>query len=105
MQDPIAIFITTQSFEEAKRIAHTLVEENLVACTNVIPTIQSVYRWEEKICDDSETLLICKSKKACLKSIVSRVKELHSYDVPEIIALPITGGNPDYLTWVDENTL
>lgn len=105
MADPLVIFITASSPEEAESISRALVEEKLAACTNIVPGIRSIYRWEGSVCDDKEILLICKSKASCLDRLISRVKELHSYDCPEIISLPIKGGNPDYLSWLENNTI
>ncbi len=99
----IIVLITAQNEEEAGLISRTLVDERLIACANSLP-VRSIYRWKDKIEDDSEILLICKSKEELLDKLIERVKELHSYEVPEIIALPITGGSEDYLKWVDENT-
>ena len=82
------------------RIAKALVEEKLAACVNIIPAVRSVYRWEDNVCDDPESLLWIKTKKALLPRIQERVKALHSYDLPEVIAMDITGGLPEYLEWV-----
>jgi len=104
MPNHIVIYITTGSISEAKKIGHTLVEEKLVACSNIISPIHSIYNWQGKICDDKEALMILKTKKKLFKQIVKRVEELHSYDVPEIIAMPIIEGSSKYLSWVNEET-
>jgi periplasmic divalent cation tolerance protein len=99
----IVVLVTAPNDDEAGKISETLVEEKIIACANRLP-VRSVYRWREKIEDDSEVLLLCKTKKELLGKLVERVKELHSYEVPEIIALPIIGGSDDYLKWIDEST-
>lgn len=97
---PHIVFITAGSAEEAERIARALVEERLAACANIVPGVTSVYRWEGQVQSDSEVLLVVKTADSRLSRIVERVKELHSYDVPEVVALPITGGSADYLAWL-----
>jgi periplasmic divalent cation tolerance protein len=104
MSNNVVIFITAGSMSEAKKIGHTLVEEKLVACSNIISSIHSIYNWQGKICDDKEALMIFKTKKKLFKQIVKRVEELHSYDVPEIIAMPIIEGSSKYLSWINEET-
>jgi periplasmic divalent cation tolerance protein len=94
--------MTTGSKEEADLIAESLVAETLAACVNIIPGVTSVYRWQGRVERDQEWLLVAKSHSDALDSLVQRVQELHSYDVPEIIALPLTGGSEAYLRWIDE---
>lgn len=101
----IVVFITVPSPEEGKKIAKALVEKRLAACVNIVPGLRSIYRWEGKICDDKELLLIAKTTEGLLKVLEQEVKSLHSYKVPEIIALPIVNGSRDYLEWIDENTV
>ena len=99
--DPfVVILITSGSWEEAGRIARSLVEERWAACVNLIPSIRSIFCWEGKVCEESETLLVVKSKRSRYKGLEARVKQLHSYQVPEVIALPIVAGSEDYLGWV-----
>jgi len=98
----IVLFITTADTEEAQRIADLLVKERKAACVNIVPGVSSLFWWQDKIESAEESLLIIKSRASALKQIVKLVKQHHSYDVPEIIALPIIGGNPDYLEWVDK---
>jgi len=100
----LVIFITLSSEEEAEKIGKTLVEERLTACANIIPKIRSIFHWDGKICDEREVLLIAKSKESMFQRIKERVIRLHSYDVPEIIGLPIRSGSEDYLDWIDEVT-
>ncbi|MBI4620329.1 MAG: divalent-cation tolerance protein CutA [Desulfobacterales bacterium] len=100
----IIIFITASSGEEAVKIGKTLVEDKLAACANIVPEIRSIFNWRGKICDENEVLLIAKSKESLFQQIKERVIELHSYDVPEIIAITIHSGSEDYLSWIDEVT-
>jgi periplasmic divalent cation tolerance protein len=104
MADAIVILITTSSADEAAVIARTLVDEHLAACVNILPGVRSFFFWEGKTQDTAETLMVCKSRSPLLDKLINRVRSLHSYSVPEIIALPIMGGLPDYLAWVDNST-
>jgi periplasmic divalent cation tolerance protein len=101
MSEPVVVLITAGSQEEASHIARRLVTEMMAACVNLIPGVISVYRWDEEIQQDQEWLLVVKSSLDVLDDLVQRVKALHSYDVPEIIALPIIGGSEAYLRWLD----
>ena len=98
--DCIVVLVTAPDAEIAARIARTLVEEKLAACGNVVPQIRSIYRWEGKVEDAAEALLVLKTSRARFKEIVDRVKAIHPYDVPEVIALPIAAGYDAYLDWV-----
>ena len=104
MEDFIVIFVTASSEEEAEKIAQSLVEKRLVACVNIIKDVQSVFRWKGKILDEKELLLIIKTRKKLYKNVEEEVKNLHAYEVPEIIALPIISGSKDYLYWIDSET-
>ena len=104
MSNYIIIYITTASVNEAKKIGRALVEEKLAACSNIISPIRSIYSWQGKICDDKEALMVLKTRKRLFKQIVKRVEKLHSYDVPEIIAMPIIEGSSKYLSWLNEET-
>jgi periplasmic divalent cation tolerance protein len=101
MSDPIVVLITTSSQVEADRIANALVAEMMAACVNVIPGVTSVYRWQGDVQRAQEWLLVAKSRSDVLDDLIRRVKALHSYDVPEIIALPLAGGYDAYLRWID----
>jgi periplasmic divalent cation tolerance protein len=79
------------------------VESHLAACCNIIPSLRSIYFWQGKLCDDSELLLVIKTKADRYELLKQKIRELHPYDVPEVIALPVLKGNKDYLKWVDEN--
>jgi periplasmic divalent cation tolerance protein len=100
----IVIFITTGTDGEARRVAEVLLEQRKAACINIVPTVTSLFWWKDRIESDQESLLIVKSKASLLDEIVSLVKGVHSYDVPEVIASPIIGGNPDYLNWIGQQT-
>ena len=104
MQGFLFIFVTAASEQEGGRIAKALVEEGLAASANIIPHIRSIYRWQGKIWDEAETLLIITSREERFERIRSRVKELHSYEVPEIIAIRVDKGDAPYLKWIEEVT-
>ena len=104
MSDPIVVLVTCGSEDEAAKIANVLVEEHLAACVNIISPIRSIYRWEGKIWDEKEWLLVIKTQKVRFEDLEKRVKVLHSYSVPEIISLPITAGSSAYLNWIRDNT-
>jgi len=99
----IVVLITAKNKKEANKMAAKLVEDKLVACVNLVKDIKSIFWWEGKVDKADEVLLVLKSKKSCFKRIVKTVKSLHSYTVPEIIALPILDGNKDYLDWIKES--
>ncbi len=103
MVDAIIVLVTCGSEEEGVKIAHSLVEERLAACVNLISPVRSIYRWEGKIWDEKEWLLIIKTQKDRFEELEKRVKFLHSYSVPEIIGLPIVEGSSAYLNWIREN--
>lgn len=99
----IVVFVTCGSEEEGLKIANALVEGHLAACANLISPIRSIYRWEGKIWDEREWLLIIKTQRDRFGELEKRVKSLHSYSVPEIIGLPITEGSSAYLDWIRKN--
>jgi len=98
----IVIFVTTTSEEEAGKIAERLLTSRKAACVNIVPRVDSSFWWQGKLDSAQESLLIIKTKASLLQEVVALVKEVHSYSVPEIIALPIIGGNEDYLSWIDD---
>ena len=104
MSESLVVFVTSGSEEEALKIAHALVEERLAACVNLVSPIRSIYRWEGKIWDEKECLLIIKTQTARVEDVEKKVQSLHSYSLPEIIALPIVTGSPSYLNWLKEMT-
>jgi len=103
-QGIVTIFVTTASEQEAVSIGKTLVEEGLVACANIIPQIRSIYRWKGEIWDERETLIMIKSRETLFESIRSRIKELHSYEVPEITAIAVEKGDEAYVQWIQAVT-
>ena len=96
------IFVTVPDKKQARQIANKLIKTKLAACVNIIPGVESLFSWKGKIDSAKELLLIIKSEKSKLPKIIKTVKSLHSYEVPEIIALPIIAGNKEYLSWIDE---
>jgi periplasmic divalent cation tolerance protein len=104
MSDISLVMVTVGSGEEASTIARTLVEEKLVACVNIVPRIRSIYRWKGEVCDEEEQLLIMKTRSNLFPGLQNRIREIHSYEVPEIISFPVAEGLPDYVSWVLENT-
>ena len=104
MSEAVVVLVTCGSEEEAAKIANSLIEECLAACVNIISPVRSIYRWEGKIWDEKEWVLIIKTQRKRFEELEKKVKSLHSYSVPEIIALPIVEGNPAYLKWLKEMT-
>lgn len=102
MTDSIVVMITCSSKREAGKIKKVLLEKRKVACVNIIPKVDSFFWWKGKIDSSLEVLLLAKTKKNMIKEIITLVKKIHSYEVPEIIALPIIGGNRDYLNWIEK---
>jgi periplasmic divalent cation tolerance protein len=102
VNDPVAliVFVTTSSEKEASGIASALVEREEAACVNIIPMVRSVYRWKDKVWNETEQLLVIKTTAAAFEDIKRTVKELHSYELPEILALPVSQGEPQVLSWI-----
>lgn len=100
----IIVFITAPNEDEAAGIARSLVEARLAACVNIVKNVRSIYTWQGNIEDASEILMIAKTQNNLFDALSAKVRELHSYDVPEIIAIPITGGSEDYLQWLRAST-
>jgi periplasmic divalent cation tolerance protein len=103
-ENSLVVFVTASSKEEAETIASAMVEERLAACANIVPSVTSIFRWEGKVERESEVLIILKTRRAVFSQLVDRIEELHSYEVPEIIALPIVGGSDAYLEWLKQET-
>ena len=101
---PIMLYITASTADEAKRIGRALVEERLAACANVLPGVTSIYRWQGKVEEGSEASLILKSTDDKVEQVVARVKALHSYSCPCVVALAVAGGNADFLEWIVQET-
>jgi periplasmic divalent cation tolerance protein len=102
--EAVVVLVTAGSREEAGRIGTALVTERLAACVNLIGPIRSIYRWQGSIEEADEWQLVVKARAADLSALEARVKALHSYEVPEILALPVYGGSAAYLAWLDEAT-
>ena len=100
----IIVFITTGTTDEAKKIGKHLVEECLAACCTIIQPVESIFKWKDAIHVEQETLIISKTREELFSALEKRVKQLHSYEVPEIIAIPITQGSKSYLDWIVKET-
>ena len=100
MTDKIVVLSTCASSEEAEKIARALVEKKLAACVNILPAVRSIYRWKGAIEDDQETLLLIKSSRALFGELRAEIQKLHSYEIPEAIAIPIVDGLERYLKWM-----
>lgn len=100
----IVVLVTAASKQEAARIGRALVKAELAACVNLLPGIRSIFRWEGKVSEEREVLLIVKSRSDLFGRLAAEVKRLHSYQVPEVIAIPIAHGAADYLAWIQKST-
>ncbi len=94
------VLVTAPDAEVAGRLARTLVEERLAACANILPGLRSIYRWEGAIQEDEEVLVLLKTRAERCPALAARVKDLHPYELPEVLELPVTGGSDAYLDWV-----
>lgn len=104
MSNDLIVFVTAPNRDEAARIAEALVSERLAACVNIVATIESIYRWKGEVTHDSESLMIIKTTQVCYQELERRVKELHSYTTPEVVALRIDQGSEQYLNWLRDST-
>lgn len=102
--EAIVVYITAPNEEEAANIAQALVRSRIAACVNIVEDIRSIYSWQGKVEDDSEVLMIVKTRRALFDKLSNTVMDLHSFDVPEVIAIPIIDGSADYLAWLREST-
>jgi periplasmic divalent cation tolerance protein len=100
MTDHIVVLMTCKNAREGGRIARHLLDKNLIACANLVPQIQSIYRWKKKIVSEKECWVILKSTRELFPALRIEVEKQHSYTLPELIALPIIDGSPNYLNWV-----
>ena len=98
------IYLTAPDRESALVLARALVGERLVACANVLDGATSVYWWDGKVCEETEAVLVCKTREELVETVISRVRELHSYACPCVVALPIEAGNPAFLDWIRAET-
>ena len=99
------VYSTIENVDAAKKIAKLLLEEKLVACVNIIPNVHSVYRWKGKIDEDNECILLAKTTDDHVKKTIGKIRELHTYELPDIIVLPIIGGSKEYLDYLVDETL
>lgn len=102
--DAVVVYVTTPDMATARAIASALIEHHEAACVNIVPQVESVYRWQGRVETDAENLLVVKTRRGRLDAIDVRLAELHPDDVPERIALPITDGGPAYMNWLIEQT-
>ena len=100
----LVVLVTCANEEQGASIARALVGERLAACVNLVAGMRSIYRWHDKLEDDRETLLLVKTRRQLLARVERRVRELHTYEVPEVVALPLSGGSKPYLDWLFEST-
>jgi len=98
------VYMTAGSVEEAKSIGQILVGQNLAACVNLLENMTSIYKWEEKLEESQEVIMIAKTRKTLMPKLIETVNSIHSYDCPCILELPIQGGNPDFLSWIERQT-
>ena len=98
------VYMTAGSIEEAKSIGQILVVQNLAACVNLLENMTSIYKWEEKLEESQEVIMIAKTRKTLMPKLIETVNSLHSYDCPCILELPIQRGNPDFLSWIERQT-
>ena len=105
MLEKMIVLCSCADLDSARRIANALVEARLAACASIVPVVESIYRWREKVERANETLLLIKTTSACFAALQEKILALHSYDTPEIIGLPIVAGLEKYLHWLDEQVL
>ena len=103
MTDKVLVLSTAGNEPEARKIAHELVERRLAACVNIVPRIQSVYRWEGKVGTAEEYLLVIKTTKSYCVEVQSAIRELHSYELPECIVISVESGSEEYLKWIEDS--
>mgnify|MGYP006284121477 FL=1 len=102
MTEYCVIYCTVSSKEEGKKVSDALVQKDLAACVNMVGPVRSLYKWEGKTCDDEEYLLIIKSRRSLFDTIRDEIRSVHSYDVPEIIGIPIITGDEQYVEWMND---
>ena len=98
------VYMTAGSSEEAKSIGQILVVQNLAACVNLLENMTSIYKWEEKLEESQEVIMIAKTRKTLMPKLIEIVNSIHSYDCPCILELPVQSGNPDFLSWIESQT-
>ncbi len=97
---PVMVYVTTATVDEARSLASALLVHKLIACGNILPKMESVYRWEGTVKQESEVVLLLKTTTSRVARIEEKVKEMHSYEVPCVVVLPIEGGSKDFLNWI-----
>ena len=97
------VYVTAGSREEAETIGRALVGEEIAACANIFDGVRSVYRWQGAVHEDAEAVMVAKTTHTQLDTLIARIRELHSYDCPCVVAMPIAAGNPDYLKWIGDS--
>lgn len=100
----VVVLSTAPNADEAASIARAVVEEGLAACCNIVPGLRSIYRWKGQLCDEAEVLCVFKTRAALFERLGHRIKELHSYEVPEVVSIAIDNGLPEYLDWITAST-
>jgi len=98
------VYTTIDSEQDARKIAHILVEEQIVACVTIIPNVESIYRWKGNIEEEKEFILLAKTVDDNVKKAIKRIKEFHTYELPDVIALPVTAGLEEYIEYIDRET-
>jgi len=98
------VYTTMDDIIDARKIAHILVEEQIVACVNIIPSVESVYKWKGKVEDAKEIILLAKTVDENIKKTIQRIKDFHSYEIPGIVVLPVVGGSKDFLDYIIRET-
>lgn len=101
MTEKIIVLSTCGSEEEARRVAKSLVESRVAACVNILPGVRSIYHWQGEMLDEQEWMLVIKSTRPLFEQLCAGLRKVHSYQVPEAIAIPVVGGHQDYLDWID----
>ena len=104
MSEFVVVLVTVASEQEGEKIAREVVEGRLAACVNIVGPVRSLYRWEGKVADDREYLLLIKTRAGLFPRLEARVREVHSYEVPEVVALPVTAGSEAYLRWLAQSS-
>ncbi|HET6702774.1 MAG TPA: divalent-cation tolerance protein CutA [Gemmatimonadaceae bacterium] len=104
MTDAAVVLTTVASVDEAVKLVRTLLDRRLIACGNILPGVRSIYRWEGKVADEQEVIVLLKTRAARIEALEMAFGELHPYKVPELLALPVSAGLHKYLEWIDDET-